>query len=152
MAGPPGVRRALAACLVLVASCAERIPDGTERAVREEWPSGVVRVEGTEVRRGSKWIKHGDFVFYDEDGDITHQGAFEDGLESGVWSVVYDDGGKSRGEFRAGKREGRWHYSYANGRPAQEGEYRAGERVGTWKHWSPAGEVRSDLVYDASPD
>jgi hypothetical protein len=121
--------------------------EGTTRALEKTWPSGVVRARGAEVYHAGEWVKHGEVVFFDEDGDESHRGPFEFGLESGVWHERYQDGGRARGEYRAGKRHGPWTYTHANGRFAQQGAYVAGERDGVWKFWSASGEARPDVVY-----
>jgi hypothetical protein len=143
------VALAFGALLVLTLSagaCGPPTPaEGTTRALEKTWPSGVVRARGTEVFHDGEWVKHGEVVFFDEDGDESHRGPFEHGLESGVWHERYPDGGSGRGTYRAGKRHGPWTYTHANGRLAQQGVYVDGERDGVWKSWSPSGEPRPDL-------
>jgi hypothetical protein len=150
------VALALSAALVLTlasASCGPPpTPEGTTRPLEKTWPSGVVRARGTEVFHDGEWVKHGEQVYFDEDGDETHRGPFEYGLETGVWHERYEDGGTARGTYRAGKRHGPWTYMHANGRLAQQGVYVDGERDGVWKLWSPAGEARPDVSYPRPAD
>ncbi|MEZ6017038.1 MAG: hypothetical protein R3F49_18120 [Planctomycetota bacterium] len=129
-------------------SCAPSIPDGTTREVRLQWPNEVVRTTGHEVRRSGKWVKTGEFVFFDENGDETHRGSYTDGLEDGAWVERTEDGQTARGAYVAGRRDGQWKYYYPNGKLAEQGAYLAGARIGTWRQWSAAGEPRPDKVYD----
>jgi antitoxin component YwqK of YwqJK toxin-antitoxin module len=122
-------------------------PEGATRALEKAWQSGVVRTRGTEVYHDGEWVLHGEVVYFDEDGDESHRGPFEYGLESGVWHERYPDGGSARGKYRAGKRHGPWTYMHANGQMAQQGAYKDGARDGVWKFWSPLREPLPDVEY-----
>ena len=139
------------ACLFVFGAfgaCNTGPPDGTARPLRQTWPNDIVRIEGTQVRRDGEWLKEGPFIFRDDQGAVTFSGMYENGLEVGVWSERYEDGGAGSGPYFEGNRHGHWRYLHANGKVFQEGEYRAGERIGTWTHLSRAGEPRPSLVYE----
>lgn len=133
--------------IVSLARCGPSTAEGARRPVEAKWPSGVVRAVGEEVFHDGKWLKEGEFVFYDEDGDESDRGAYLHGRETGAWRQRYDDGSTGSGEFVDGKRHGPWTIWHKNGHKAEQGQYVEGERVGLWKRWSPADEPRSDLDY-----
>ena len=145
----------LLACLALLAApsgCNRGPAEGTTREVLETWPQRgrrdpVVRVRGKEVRRGGKWVKEGEFVFYDERGRIIGRGRYEEGLEQGPWELL--EGGEitARGSFQAGRREGHWTYTYPNGQLQEEGAYVAGQREGQWQRWYEDGTLAAELMY-----
>ena len=70
---------------------------------------------------GSRWIRHGRFVAYYEDGTI-----------------------KSEGEYAHGQEQGLWRDYHANGKLAAEGNYECGTETGTWHFWSESGEPEPD--------
>lgn len=61
---------------------------------------------------------------YSNDGRLLLSGAYVDGVESGVWSVIHQ------------------------GAPRMKGAFVRGRRHGTWQWWSPDGSVRTDVEYD----
>ena len=65
---------------------------------------------------GSRWIRHGLFVAYYENGVVSSEGSYAEGKEHGLWRDFHD-----------------------NGQQASEGSYHYGEKVGTWRFWSPDG-------------
>jgi len=65
---------------------------------------------------GSRWIRHGLFVQYYQDGTIASEGNYEHGLE-----------------------HGRWRDFHQNGEQAAEGHYEDGVHIGVWRFWAPDG-------------
>lgn len=65
---------------------------------------------------GSKWIRHGLFEEYHENGAIASTGSYVHGNEQGLWRDFYE-----------------------NGQLAAEGHYESGGEVGAWSYWSPDG-------------
>ncbi|WP_295521724.1 hypothetical protein [uncultured Pseudacidovorax sp.] len=55
----------------------------------------------------TRWIRHGVFVEYHEDGTVASEGQYVDGKEDGFWRDIPP-----------------------NGHPAAEGHHRAGQEVG----------------------
>lgn len=72
----------------------------------------------------TRWIRHGVFVEYHEDGTVASEGQYIDGKEDGLRRDIYP-----------------------NGHPAAEGHYRAGQKVGTWRFWKPDGTEEPSTNY-----
>lgn len=92
-----------------------------------------IRYEGGSVRfrysrllseDGTRWIRHGMFVEYAEDGTIISEGSYVNGLEHGIW-----------------------HDYHPNGQLAAEGVYENGREHGRWKHWDAVGVEESSVNY-----
>lgn len=80
--------------------------------------SGVIRFRYARVMAAdrTRWVRHGLFVEYDENGTMISEGHYKNGKECGLWRDYHP-----------------------NGRPAAEGCYREGKEVGVWRFWSPEG-------------
>lgn len=65
---------------------------------------------------GTRWIRHGLFVAYHENGVVSSEGRYIEGKEHGIWRDFHE-----------------------NGQLASEGGYHDGEEVGTWRFWGPDG-------------
>ncbi len=65
---------------------------------------------------GSKWIRHGLFEAYHENGTLASTGTYSHGNEQGLWRDFHD-----------------------NAQLAAEGHYEGGVEIGTWSYWSPDG-------------
>ncbi len=64
----------------------------------------------------SRWIRHGFFVAYYEDGTPASEGAYADGKEEGVWRDFHENGTlASEGTYRGGEKSGNWRYWRADG-------------------------------------
>jgi antitoxin component YwqK of YwqJK toxin-antitoxin module len=95
----------------------------TELNVAEiPYDSGVVRFRYARYLAddGTRWIRHGLFVAYHENGTKASEGQYEHGKESGLWRDYHE-----------------------NGQLAAEGHYKDGQQVGTWKHWDSNGKPES---------
>lgn len=75
---------------------------------------------------GTRWIRHGLFVKYDESGSTISEGIYEFGLEHGIWRDYH-----------------------SNGQLAAEGNYDRGLEHGVWRFWNEAGveEHATDYVH-----
>lgn len=126
----------LAAASMLVFSaftgCSPQTPEGTVRPFTREGRAGLIIVEGSEVFREGKWVKHGPFVFRDELGEEISRGTYVNGLEDGPWTQRYEDGSRGVGSFVNGEREGQWRTFHPNGKLQDAGEYSKGMRTGRW--------------------
>jgi antitoxin component YwqK of YwqJK toxin-antitoxin module len=69
---------------------------------------------------GTKWIRHGLFRAYHEDGTLASEGEYDHGKESGLWRDFHP-----------------------NGQLAAEGHYDNGVEVGPWRYWDAAGNPES---------
>jgi antitoxin component YwqK of YwqJK toxin-antitoxin module len=67
---------------------------------------------------GSKWIRHGQFEAYHENGVLASSGQYADGFEHGTWRDFHE-----------------------NGQPAAEGRYENGVEVGAWTYWNADGQI-----------
>ena len=71
---------------------------------------------------GSKWIRHGLFEAYHEDGGLASSGNYTHDLEHGLWRDFHE-----------------------NGQLAAEGHYENGKEVGTWNFWNADGQKEQQL-------
>ena len=74
---------------------------------------------------GSRWVRHGLYLAYHNNGKVKSEGYYAHGLEHGQWCDYH-----------------------SNGRPAAKGRYQDGVEVGTWQFWSEDGTPEDDVVYD----
>ena len=71
---------------------------------------------------GAKWVRHGLFQAYHENGKIASEGTYEHGEEHGLWRDYHE-----------------------SGQLAAEGYYEHGREVAIWKSWrSDGGEEMSE--------
>lgn len=61
---------------------------------------------------GTRWIRHGLFTAFHENGQRASEGNYVDGLEDGIWRDFHE-----------------------NGRLAAEGGYEKGQKTGEWRYW-----------------
>ena len=81
---------------------------------------------------GSRWIRHGLFVAYHENGVMSSEGSYFEGKEHGAWRDFH-----------------------ANGQLASEGNYHHGQEVGTWRFWGSDGSEQPPTKHDdcrSTPD
>lgn len=146
---------AAAAAPLLLPACgsgAASEPEGTRRPLVEHWPARkgeepVVRTRGREVVHGGRWVKDGEFVFFDERGREVARGGYRRDLENGPWVEIEEDGFVGRGSYRDGLRAGRWTYTYPDGSVHAEGAYVNGRREGQWIRRYPDGSLAAELMY-----
>jgi len=93
------------------------------------YESGTIKFRYARVMSPDKirWIRHGLFVAYHENGAVASEGQYVDGMEEGLWR-----------DFHPG------------GQPAAEGHYRGGKEVGVWRFWKPDGTEEPSTNHDAS--
>jgi antitoxin component YwqK of YwqJK toxin-antitoxin module len=64
------------------------------------------------------------------------EGNYKDGKRDGKWTHWYEDGLKlSEENYKDGKRDGKWTHWYEDGLKLQEGNYKDGKRDGMWTTW-----------------
>jgi len=82
------------------------------------YESGVIRFRYSRFLSadGSRWVRHGLFRAYREDGSLASEGSYEHGQEHGLWRDYH-----------------------ANGQLATEGQYTHGTETGVWHYWSETG-------------
>ena len=82
------------------------------------YPSGAVQARYSRylAADASKWIRHGLFRSYHEDGSLASEGSYEHGVEHGLWRTFHE-----------------------NGQLASEGIYLQGDEAEGWRFWSSDG-------------
>ncbi|MFV0674221.1 toxin-antitoxin system YwqK family antitoxin [Variovorax sp. tm] len=82
------------------------------------YESGAIRFRYTRYMAadGARWIRHGLFVAYHENGAVSSEGSYVHGSENGVWRDFHP-----------------------NGQLAAEGSYLDGRETGKWRFWSADG-------------
>lgn len=70
------------------------------------------------ARDGSRWIRHGLFCTYHENGAIASEGTYEHGVEHGPWKDFHPNGQLAAlGHYDHGTAVEPWQYWDADGRP-----------------------------------
>jgi antitoxin component YwqK of YwqJK toxin-antitoxin module len=82
------------------------------------FPSGAIQFRYARylASDGQRWIRHGLFRAYYEDGALASEGHYEHGKEHGLWRDFHP-----------------------NGQVAAEGHYEHGAKSGAWKFWNSDG-------------
>jgi antitoxin component YwqK of YwqJK toxin-antitoxin module len=85
------------------------------------YESGTIRFRYSRYLSGdgTKWIRHGLFRAFHENGSLASEGNYTDGVEDGLWRDYHE-----------------------NGQLAAEGNYECGVEVDPWRHWDSNGAVR----------
>ena len=74
---------------------------------------------------GSRWVRHGLFTAYHENGQPASEGIYENGLETGPWRDYHN-----------------------NGQLAAEGPYVGGKEHGVWRFWDREGREEEPVRYE----
>ena len=82
------------------------------------YESGPIRFRYTRYMApdGTRWVRHGLFVAYHENGAVSSEGSYLHGAENGVWRDYHP-----------------------NGQLAAEGYYVDGQEAGEWRFWGEDG-------------
>jgi hypothetical protein len=75
---------------------------------------------------GSRWIRHGIFTEFHQNGQMASQGTYANDLEEGTWQDFYE-----------------------NGQIAAQGLYSGGIETGTWQYWNLEGIQEASEDYPA---
>lgn len=141
-------RRRLLLATLLLSACSTEEGERRPLEVLHQGPSPApIRVKGEEVFFDGRWVKDGRVTFFDTLGNVTHEGDYKLGFESGPWTERGEDGITGKGLYLDGKRDGSWEYRYASGDLQSKGNYRQGERTGKWMRYYPGGGVEAELPY-----
>ena len=104
----------------------------TLHIVEIPYPSGNVKQRYSRVLApdGKQWIRHGLFVAYDENGKVTSEVTYLNGLENGR-SVDYYENGQiaAEGNYSNGKEQGIWRFFRPDGTPEKMASFLDGEET-----------------------
>jgi antitoxin component YwqK of YwqJK toxin-antitoxin module len=102
-------------------------PDQVLHIAEIPYESGAIRFRYARYMSvdGTRWVRHGLFVAYHENGQVASEGEYRDGLEEGLWRDYHE-----------------------NGQLAAEGHYHKGKEQGYWRHWSPGGIEEAPTEYE----
>jgi antitoxin component YwqK of YwqJK toxin-antitoxin module len=97
------------------------------------YESGAIRFRYSRYMSadGTRWVRHGLFVAYHENGRVSSEGEYIDSLEQGTWRDYHENGQlAAEGCYVDGKEHGYWRYWDASGREEASVEYDHGEEIG----------------------
>ena len=73
------------------------------------------------------------------------------GVGSDIWATEIIDLSKAKhlreGNYKDGKRDGKWTTWYENGQIKSEEYYKDGERDGKWTTWYETGQIKSEISF-----
>ena len=83
-------------------------------------PSGNLKFRYSRYQSddGTKWIRHGLFRAYHENGVLASEGTYEQGVENGIWCDYHP-----------------------NGTLAAQGNYENGKEIALWRYWNEDGSL-----------
>ena len=96
------------------------------------YDSGAIRFRYSRYMSddGMRWIRHGPFVHYMEDGTKASEVEYAHGVEEGPCREFHENGSlAAEGAYRAGKEHGTWHFWAADGTPEKSMAYVDGREV-----------------------
>lgn len=106
--------------------------------------SGKIQMLGSYSNK-KMTTKHGNFVYYFENGNKSEEGKYIDGNLEGEWTVYYDNGKKKRqGVYKENKGNGYWTYWFENGEKKSEGVYASDIKNGNWIYYHENGKKKSE--------
>lgn len=116
-------------------------------AVKDYFKSHKIQMTGTYKSKDMK-VKHGHFVYYHENGNVSSEGNYLNDKAEGPWTIWHENGKiKSKGKYTEDKLEGAWEYWFDNGGKKSAGTYLKGEREGIWRFWYQTGEKECEESY-----
>lgn len=77
------------------------------------YPSGAIHFRYSRVLSpdGTRWVRHGLFVEYSEEGTIIAEGQYVHGAEHGEWKEYHPNGKlAAQGHYVHGAEHGEWRY------------------------------------------
>jgi antitoxin component YwqK of YwqJK toxin-antitoxin module len=137
------------------------VPDASEIArldIKTEYYSdGSIKKRGSfkgDIAQGvmREYSQEGKIIksFIYNNGVVIAEGIVDEkGLYQGFWKEFYLNGNiKSEGEYKNGKKTGKWKYYHENGKIEQEGSYNSkGNKQGKWIWYYPSGNLLRDENY-----
>ena len=111
--------------------------------VNDFFKSDKIQMSGTYDSKSLK-LKHGNFIYYYENGMVESEGRYVNDKSEGVWNYWYENGKLlSCGSFINDLKEGKWTYWYENGSIKSEGMYKKGNHEGDWVYYFDNGNIKS---------
>jgi hypothetical protein len=99
-------------------------------------------VEGSEQGSLTNGLRHGPWVFFDDNGHLLSRGNFKNGYENGSWEFYSKNGQLiKKGKFVDGEREGLWIGYWENGNLEFKGHFQNGKKNGHWEYFDRRGEI-----------
>jgi antitoxin component YwqK of YwqJK toxin-antitoxin module len=134
----------LSLLFALLYACSHEI----ERVVVQIYPDGKVELEQYFIFENNDSILIKETGFY-PDGSLRIEGEYKEGKRDGRWVYWYDNGNKwSEARYKADIRDGKSTVWHENGRKYFEGSYKMGERIGKWRFWDEEGNLLKEINYD----
>jgi antitoxin component YwqK of YwqJK toxin-antitoxin module len=79
---------------------------------------------------GRRWVRHGSYREYYENGSLASEGRFEDGREQGEWRDYHENGQLAAlGAFVDGREDGVWQFWNDKGKDEETIVYRDGIEI-----------------------
>lgn len=106
--------------------------------------NGKIKTKQPRIIRGTKQIAHGNWIWYNEDGQKTLEQNYLFGEKRS--SVKFFNNGQMKysGTYRNGKRYGNWKWYYENGNKKVEGNFNLnGKEEGVWIWYYENGQKKS---------
>jgi len=76
------------------------------------------------------------------------EGNFKDGKRDGKWTIWYEDGLKlSEGNYKDGMKDGKWTSWYENGLKWTDSNYKDGKEDGKSTEWFANGQIKTEENY-----
>jgi antitoxin component YwqK of YwqJK toxin-antitoxin module len=88
----------------------------------------------------------GQWIEWDEKGQVKSQGSYTNGLKDGAWVFMNDSGQRVVGNFSQGKRNGSYQVFNSFGRLISQAEYRNGQRIGKETVWDDSGRIKMEIT------
>lgn len=130
--------------LMFSISCGSQL----EEIVEEAYPDGspkVVKIYRI-IDNQKELLKE---IAYYSNHQERIEGEYKDGKRHGKWIYWYENGNKwSEGYFKEGNRNGLGIAYHENGAKYIEGTYDDGKRVGKWQFWDDKGDLLKEINYD----
>jgi antitoxin component YwqK of YwqJK toxin-antitoxin module len=134
----------LAALFVLMTSCKEKLIPET----LETWPDGKPKKVAFYQKVGDKKEKVKEILYY-QDGKKQMEGEFRNGKKDGKWTAWFENGRmQSEGFFKNDLRDGKSIVWRENGFKYYEGNYSLGQLHGSWIMYDTDGKPLKEALFE----
>ncbi len=83
-----------------------------------------------------------------KNGQKAKEGNYKDGKKDGKWTNWHENGQKrSEGNYKDGKHDGKWTNWHDNGQKISEGNWKDGKQDGKWTAWNRNGQKQYEVNY-----